>query len=807
MVIFIRKTFLFVTLVGGFWTTIESKVTCPHNVPGGGWENCQASENETCTYNCFSGFHRNPMIQNATCGSDGAWNRNTEKLCRRKCEIGITKGILNSSCTLEIGEACSFTCVYGFKRASGVNTVVCQENATWGPSDPCKEVLCPTTIPNGTVSATECDRRIYSKCPFTCNQGFDPNPKYGANTVFCYYNGTWTFYGEPSCIERKGLCINYFEHGEWANGCQFQAYETCAFECNDGFQKNTNLTTNITCQSSAEWDVDLNLLCKEIDNGLIVTLSESYKYTGKHIYTVPTATNGTPLLDYIKSLPLPGDFRFLSVGSDFQLRHVYMYDYETNAIYKDSNFSFGLTTQDNWISYHRGLSKAFVKLSVDWISHNIYWTDPSYKWIAVQSLMSNDSSMYRVLIHENLDGPHALALDPMETLLFWTDIGIVTKIEVSSLSGRNRKALIYSNLVKPYSLTADYMTKRIYFLDAGRDVVETATYEGWGRKILIRKQNNNFDIAVFKDYLYVTSTYKNLLYCFNKTNGEDLHCSLHRLDVSCYGVTVFHHEFQPASDSAHCVNYGCEHICVTEKDGATCLCKEGYKLNQDTKTCSLNSEYFHRGLVFSNSSSICIVDIRVVTHFSYEPKCILEQDGTKYMILDTDDRQIIIANNTAIYLANVDNPVMHQLTEQSGMISGLAWDGYDRNLYWTEEDTGNIWRMSRESKTAQVFLEGLTKPRDIIILPHERLVYWISERNGSAIESSNLDGSDRQVILDSVVFKDSKSLGFYQYNKRIFFLDKSTDGFSYVYSCKLDGSDLYSYYRSSTVLETLEIYM
>ncbi|KAK3581660.1 hypothetical protein CHS0354_028859 [Potamilus streckersoni] len=560
------------------------------------------------------------------------------------------------------------------------------------------------------------------------------------------------------------------------------------------------------CENNVVFIEGSDKLCSnKIDYGLIVTLSEPNKKTSQHIYTVPTATNGTPIFDYIKSLPLPGDFRFLSVGSDFQLRHVYMYDYETNAIYKHSKFSIGLSTQDNWISYHRGLSKAFIKLSVDWISHNIYWTDPGYKWIAVQSLMSNDSSMYRVLIHEDLYGPHALALDPMEALLFWSDIGIVNKIEVSSLSGRNRKTLIYSNLVKPYSLTADYMTKRIYFLDADLEVVETTTYEGRDRKILIRDPKISlFDIAVFKDYLYVTNEYDNLLYCFNKTNGEDLHCSLHRSDVSCYGVAVFHSEVQPTSDTAHCANYGCEHICVTEKDGATCLCKEGYRLNQDTRTCSLNSEYFHRGLMFSNRSSICIVDIRVVTHFSYEPKCILEQYGTKYMILDTDERQIIIANNTAIYFANVDNPVMHRLAEQSGMISGLAWDGYDRNLYWTEEDTGIIWRMSKESETAQVFLKGL-KPRDIIILPHERLVYWISERNGSAIESSNLDGSNRQVVLDSLVLKDPKSLGFDQYKKRIYFLDKSTDGFSYVYSCNLDGSDLEAY-NSYTVLQTLEIY-
>ncbi|KAL3871178.1 hypothetical protein ACJMK2_039194, partial [Sinanodonta woodiana] len=118
-----------------------------------------------------------------------------------------------------------------------------------------------------------------------------------------------------------------------------------------------------------------------------------------------------------------------------------------------------------------------------------------------------------------------------------------------------------------------------------------------------------------------------------------------------------------------CVNYGCDHICVTEKVGVSCVCKDGYNLNHDMKTCSVNNEYFHRGLVFSNDSSICIVDIRVLTHFSYVPKCVLKINGTRYMVLDTDQRQIIIANETAIYCAMVDILELHQLTKPTGTIS------------------------------------------------------------------------------------------------------------------------------------------
>ncbi|KAL3890979.1 hypothetical protein ACJMK2_003245 [Sinanodonta woodiana] len=415
--------------------------------------------------------------------------------------------------------------------------------------------------------------------------------------------------------------------------------------------------------------------------------------------------------------------------------------------------------------------------------------------------------MYRVLIHDNLDGPHALAVDPLEAFLFWSDIGKFTKIEVSSLSGSNRKTLVYSNLLLPYSIAADCAFRRLYFIDVGQETVETVSYEGKDRKVLHKMTYSYFfDVAVFKDYLYVTEVVRDELYFFNKSDGKELQKSLSKDGLKYIGVTVFHPDAHNASIRAHCVSYGCEHICVTKKDGATCLCKDGYTLNQDMRTCSLSSEFFHRGLMFSNKSSICIVDIRVVTHFSYNPNCVLKINNTLYIVLDTDDRQIFLANNTAIYSANVDDPQLSRMIELSGTISGLAWDGYDRILYWTENNSGKMWRMSRESETAQVFLEGLENPRDILILPHERLVYWISGRNGSNIESCRMDRSNHHIVLDSADLENPRSLSYDPQSKRIYFLSNSSVGRSYIRSLRLDGSDLVSFVSTDKTLEKLEIY-
>ncbi|KAK3605321.1 hypothetical protein CHS0354_003968 [Potamilus streckersoni] len=134
----------------------------------------------------------------------------------------------------------------------------------------------------------------------------------------------------------------------------------------------------------------------------------------RQVSTVPTTEDGTPNLDSIRSNEPFTNAEFLSADGDYTLQQAYAYDRYTRTIYKYSNFTIDLSGQNLWTPLHKGLSKSYVKLSVDWISHNIYWTDPEYKWIMVQSLLGNDTSMYCVLIHDNLHGPHGLALDPIE---------------------------------------------------------------------------------------------------------------------------------------------------------------------------------------------------------------------------------------------------------------------------------------------------------------------------------------------------------------------------------------------------------
>ncbi|KAL3891055.1 hypothetical protein ACJMK2_003318, partial [Sinanodonta woodiana] len=564
-------------------------------------------------------------------------------------------------------------------------------------------------------------------------------------------------------------------------------------QCRDGNNEDCNDETSLDCQCKSNYT-----------RGLIVTCYDAFSEKSKHVYSVPIAQNGTPIPDPIWYHRFDTDVHTLRVDVDNIQQKAYIYHSTVKSIYKNPNYNLGNSTENLWTILYKGLSSGLVSLAVDWVSHNIYWTDPTFKWIMVQSLSSTDTSMFRVLIQENLYRPHALALDPSDALLFWSDIGRFTTIEVSSLSGRNRKTIVISNLLRTNGLTADHQGHRLYFADTERDTVETVTYDGTDRKILLAKARSSLiDVAVYQDSLYVADM--GALYVINKTNGNAFSMEIGEDDFGYAGVAVFHEEAQPVTD--RCQDYGCAHICLMELGGATCICKDGYNLNEDNKTCSLISTYFHRALVFSNASSICILDITVLADFVFDPVCVLETTGTKYMAMDTDQRNVFIANDTAIYWTSVDNRNLQLLAQLSGSISGMSWDGYDRNVYWTESDTGKIWRTSIESKTAHVFLEGLAKPRDVLILPHHRLVYWISERNGSTIESSNINGSQQHIVLQ---YNDSlkwTSLSYNPYRNRLYFLgiledEERTD----IINCNLDGSNRASNNAMYRILNTLEIY-
>jgi low density lipoprotein-related protein 2 len=86
-------------------------------------------------------------------------------------------------------------------------------------------------------------------------------------------------------------------------------------------------------------------------------------------------------------------------------------------------------------------------IAVDWVGRNLYWVDSSLNTIEVGSL--EKPGVRTVLLHENIDQPRGLAVDPRLALMFWTDWGQNPHIERANMDGSNRQIIVNTKIYWP----------------------------------------------------------------------------------------------------------------------------------------------------------------------------------------------------------------------------------------------------------------------------------------------------------------------------------------------------------------------
>ena len=89
-----------------------------------------------------------------------------------------------------------------------------------------------------------------------------------------------------------------------------------------------------------------------------------------------------------------------------------------------------------------------------------------------------------------LDGPFAIAFDPVERLFYWTTSASHYEsrpdyfIGRASLDGKSQKILI-SNVTRPYGLAVDARGRNLYWTDNERKTIEVSKLDGSFRKLLV----------------------------------------------------------------------------------------------------------------------------------------------------------------------------------------------------------------------------------------------------------------------------------------------------------------------------------
>ncbi|XP_018046804.1 PREDICTED: very low-density lipoprotein receptor-like isoform X1 [Atta colombica] len=235
-------------------------------------------------------------------------------------------------------------------------------------------------------------------------------------------------------------------------------------------------------------------------------------------------------------------------------------------------------------------------LAVDWIYSHIYWTDSGKDTIELANFEGN---MRKTLIRDRIQEPRAIALNPLEGWMFWTDWSDEARIERAGMDGTHRSVIVGNDVKWPNGLALDLIGKRVYWVDAKLNIIGSCNYDGTGRRTVLyspESLRHPFSITTFEDYVYWTDWDKETIFKANKFTGKEVEAvtSIRTLQHPMV-VHVYHPYRQPdGMNQCQAVNGHCSHLCLpapkinSRSPLLSCACPDGLRLLPDGLMCVEN---------------------------------------------------------------------------------------------------------------------------------------------------------------------------------------------------------------------------
>lgn len=366
-------------------------------------------------------------------------------------------------------------------------------------------------------------------------------------------------------------------------------------------------------------------------------------------------------------------------------------------------------------------------IAVDWLTHNIYFSDNVMRHIAV---CSNDGLSCVVLVTEDVHQPRGLALWPQRGLMFWTDWGNKPMIARASMDGTRSHSIVSDNIHWPNGIALDMHQERIYWVDAKLGTVETVRPDGSGRRtVLDGMLKHPYGLAVFEDQLYWSDWTTKSIHACHKFSGKG-HRVLAR-DRTIYAVHVYHPSKQPQVPHP-CETARCSHLCLLaepESGGFSCACPDGMQLSEDQRRCR-QTEKKQRLFIGLRQVLLEIEHTsfgRHVVSATHHVPCFISE-----MVFNSVNGTLLIADNMQRALfeytpyASSTEQRLHTLVYGNlGNISALAFDHLAQNLYWADTERRVIELFSlRTGHRAMVrFFAGDEMPIGLNVMPAEGFMF------------------------------------------------------------------------------------
>uniref|UniRef100_I3JQD0 EGF-like domain-containing protein n=1 Tax=Oreochromis niloticus TaxID=8128 RepID=I3JQD0_ORENI len=225
-------------------------------------------------------------------------------------------------------------------------------------------------------------------------------------------------------------------------------------------------------------------------------------------------------------------------------------------------------------------------LAYDWISKNLYWTDPRYRSISVMKLADKS----RRAIIRNLNNPRAIVVHPLIGYIFWTDWYRPAKIMRAWGDGSHALSIVNTTLGWPNGLAIDWSSMRLYWVDAFFDKIEHSNFDGRNRLSLdrISQISHPFGLTIFEGYAYFTDWRMGSIVRVRKTDGGEM-VIIRRGISGIMHVKSFNSNSQIGSNLCNRPanpNGDCSHFCFPAPDSQrVCGCPYGMKLSPDQRAC------------------------------------------------------------------------------------------------------------------------------------------------------------------------------------------------------------------------------
>ncbi|XP_021325253.1 low-density lipoprotein receptor-related protein 1B isoform X1 [Danio rerio] len=487
------------------------------------------------------------------------------------------------------------------------------------------------------------------------------------------------------------------------------------------------------------------------------------------------------------SLLVPGLRNTIALDFHFSQSLLYWTDVVEDKIYRGKLSEGGGVSAIEVVVQH-GLATP-EGLAVDWIAGNLYWIDSNLDQIEVSKL---NGELRTTLIAGGMEHPRAIAVDPGQGALFWTDWDATfPRIEGASMSGKQRH-VVFKDMdtgAWPNGLTLDHMESRIIWTDARSDAIYSALYDGTGVIEILRGHeflSHPFAVSLFGGNVYWTDWRTNTLTKANKWTGANV-TVIQKTSAQPFDLEIYHPSRQPQTVSPCAGNGGrghCSHLCLLNYNGsASCSCPHLMKLSANNSTC----QGVKRFLLYARRSEIRGVDIDNPYLNVIMALTVPDIDDVTSMDYDAVEERIYWADvkSRTIKRAFINGTQLQTvLSGDLSNVRGLAIDWLSRNMYWMSSDNDethiNVARLDGSLKTTVV--HGMDKPKSLVLHPSKGKMFWM---DGGTINMANMDGSNIKILHQNQ--KEPVGLSIDFSSNKLYWI---SSGNGTINRCNLDGSGL-----------------